>query len=58
MRGGSGAIDRVDFAKMARVTRLVYLTAMAIGNKPEMLDLDIHPEITMRGKHNLKVKWR
>jgi len=51
-------VARVDFAKMARVTRLVYLTATAIGNKPEMLDLDIHPEITMRGKHNLKVKWR
>ena len=51
-------IDRVDFDKMERVTRLVYLTAMAIGNKPEKLELDIHPEITMRGKHNLKVKWR
>jgi hypothetical protein len=51
-------IDRVDFVKMARVARFVYLTAMAIGNKSEMLKLDIHPEITTRGQHNLEVKWR
>ena len=51
-------IDRVDFAKMAKVTRFVYLTAMVLGNKPEMLSLDIHPDITMRGEHNVKVGWR
>ena len=51
-------VDRVDFAKMERVTRFVYLTAMTIGNKPEMLKLDLHPEINSRGEHNLKIKWR
>lgn len=51
-------IDRVDFTKMVKVTRFVYLTAMVIGNKPEMLELDLHPEITSRGQHNLKIKWR
>lgn len=51
-------IDRADFAKMAKITRFVYLTAMTIGNLPEMLKLDIHPEITSRGEHNLKIKWR
>jgi hypothetical protein len=51
-------IDRVDFDKMTRIARFVYLTAMAIGNKPEMLDLNIHPDITVRGQHNLKVQWR
>jgi len=51
-------IDRVDFSKMERVARFVYLTAKVIGNKPEMLKLDIHQDITMRGEHNLKVKWR
>ncbi len=51
-------IDRVDFAKMERVTRFVYLTAMVIGNKPKMLELNMHPDITMRGQHNLKVKWQ
>ena len=51
-------IDRVDFVKMAKVTRFVYLTSMTIGNLPEMLKLDVHPEITSRGEHNLQVKWR
>jgi hypothetical protein len=51
-------IDRADFAKMERVTRFVYLTAMAVGNEPGMLKLDIHPDITTRGEHNLKVRWR
>jgi len=51
-------IDRVNFSKMARVTRFVYLSAMVIGNKPKMLKLDRHPDITSRGKHNLQVKWR
>ncbi|UCE40145.1 MAG: M20/M25/M40 family metallo-hydrolase [Candidatus Aminicenantes bacterium] len=51
-------IDRVDFTKMTKVTRFVYLTAMVIGNKPGMLELDIRPEITQRGEHNLKIQWR
>jgi len=51
-------VDRVDFAKMVKVTRFVYLTAMVIGNKPKMLNLDLHPEITSRGQHNLKIKWQ
>ena len=51
-------VDRADFSKMERVTRFVYLTAMAIGNKSEMLNLNLHPEITSRGEHNLKIKWR
>jgi Zn-dependent M28 family amino/carboxypeptidase len=50
--------DRVDYTKMERVTKLVYLTAMDIGNKAEMLNLDIHPEITTRGEHNVKINWR
>ncbi len=51
-------VDRADFAKMEKVTRLVYLTAMELGNKKEMLKLDTHPDITTRGEHNLKAKWR
>ncbi len=49
--------ERADLKKMERVTRLVFLTAMDIGNKPELLKLDINPEITSRGKHNFKVDW-
>lgn len=51
-------IDRADFKKMERVTKLVYLTAHEIGNKDEILKLDIHPEVTTRGKHNTKINWR
>lgn len=51
-------VDRVDFTKMTKVARFAYLTAMAIGNRPRMLQLDIHPHITMRGEVNLKIKWR
>ncbi len=51
-------VDRADFVKMEKVTRLVYLTAMELGSRPEMLELDLHPEIKSRGEHNLEVKWR
>jgi len=51
-------IDKVDYGKMERVTRLVYLVGMAIGNLDEMLKLDVHPGITTRGAHNLEVGWR
>ena len=43
---------------MAKVTRLTYLVAMDIGNKPALLKLDLHPEIRTRGPHNMKVVWR
>ncbi|MFC2156563.1 M28 family peptidase [Acidobacteriota bacterium] len=50
--------DRVDYVKMEKVTRLVYLTAVEIGNRADILKLDLHPEITTRGEHNMKVAWR
>lgn len=34
---------------MEKVTRLTYLVAMDIGNKPSLLKLDVHPEIKTRG---------
>jgi len=49
-------VDRVDFIKMERVTRLAYLTAYESGNKEELLKLDANPEVTTRGKHNLSVE--
>jgi hypothetical protein len=42
---------------MEKVTKLVYLVAWDVGNKPGLLKLDIHPEITARGKQNLKFDW-
>jgi len=51
-------ISRVDFEKVIAITRLTYLTTLFIGDLPEMLPLDAHPEITSRGAHNLKIAWR
>jgi peptidase M28-like protein len=49
-------LDFVDYKKMLKAARLVYLTAYEIGNKPEMLKLDVNPDVTSRGKHNLSVE--
>ena len=50
--------ERVDYAKMEKVTRLTYLVAMDVGNRPALLALDLHPEIRTRGAHNMKVIWQ
>jgi len=50
--------EKVDYAKMEKVTRLTYLVAMDIGNRPGLLPLDLHPQITTRGAHNMKVIWQ
>ncbi len=34
------------------------LLAIDVGNKPALLKLDLHPSITSRGAHNLKVVWQ
>ena len=49
--------ERCDLDKMEKVARLVYLTALAIGNRPALLELDADPRITTRGKHNTKIEW-
>jgi hypothetical protein len=49
--------ERVDYGKMERVTKLVYLVTLDVGNKPALLKLDLHPEVTTRGAHNMKVVW-
>ncbi|MBZ5499817.1 MAG: M28 family peptidase [Acidobacteriia bacterium] len=49
-------IARLDFRKMEKVTRLAYLVAYDIGNKPALLKLDANPEVTTRGQHNTSVE--
>jgi hypothetical protein len=49
---------KADYAKMEKVSKLAYLVAMDIGNKPALLKLDLRPEITSRGAQNMKVGWR
>jgi hypothetical protein len=50
--------ERVDYGKMEKVTRLTYLVAMDVGNKPALLALDLHPEIKARGAQNMNVVWQ
>jgi len=50
--------EKADYNKMEKVTKLVYLVAMDIGNKPGLLKLDVNPDITSRGKHNMKIVWQ
>ncbi len=49
--------EKCDYAKMEKASRLVYLTAMDIGNRPALLKLDADPRVTTRGAHNMKVEW-
>jgi hypothetical protein len=49
---------KADLTKAEKVTRLVYLVCLDIGNKPALLKLDLNPDITTRGAHNMKIDWR
>ncbi|MFC1514185.1 M28 family peptidase [candidate division KSB1 bacterium] len=49
-------VERCDFNKVEKVTKLTYLTALEIANKKELLKLDVNPEVTSRGRHNLIVE--
>ena len=49
-------LEFVDYKKLLKATKLVYLTAYEIGNKKKLLKLDVNPEVTSRGKHNLSVE--
>ena len=49
-------LEFVDYKKMLKATKLVYLTAYEIGNKKELLKLDVNPDVTSRGEHNLSVE--
>jgi hypothetical protein len=49
--------DRMDYDKMLRSTRLVFLSAQDIANRPALLTLDLDPRVTSRGPHNTDVNW-
>jgi Zn-dependent M28 family amino/carboxypeptidase len=46
--------ERVDYGKLYKTTKLVYLTALEIGNMKSLLKLDVNPAVTSRGGHNLR----
>ncbi|MFC2097007.1 M28 family peptidase [Bacteroidota bacterium] len=49
-------LEYIDYKKFLKITKLVYLTAFEVGNMKNMLKLDVNPEVSSRGKHNLTVK--
>ncbi len=50
--------EKADYNKMEKVTKLAYLVGMDIGNKPGLLKLDVNPDVTIRGQHNMKIIWQ
>jgi hypothetical protein len=48
--------EAVDYEKFLKATRLVYATAIDIGNAKTILKLNVNPAVTSRGPHNLKEK--
>jgi len=50
--------ERIDYKKMEKAAKLAYAVAVNIGNKPALCKLDVNPEVTTRGKHNMKIVWQ
>jgi Zn-dependent M28 family amino/carboxypeptidase len=49
-------LEYIDYQKFLKITKLTYLTAFDIGNKKNLLELDVNPEVTTRGKQNLTTR--
>jgi Zn-dependent M28 family amino/carboxypeptidase len=55
----SGDIEaKADYAKMEKVCRLICRVALDIGDRPDLLKLDLRPEVATRGPENMKVVWQ
>lgn len=50
----SDTVDKIAFDYMKKVSELAYLIGKEIANRDEMIKLDVDPEITSRGIHNIK----
>jgi Zn-dependent M28 family amino/carboxypeptidase len=50
--------ERIDYQKMLKSTKLAYASLVDLGNKPALCKLDVLPEVTARGKQNMKVVWQ
>ena len=48
------AVENIDYKKFLKATKLVYLSAMEIGNMKNLLKLDVNPAVTSRGPQNLR----
>ena len=49
-------LEHIDYHKFLKITKLTYLTAFDIGNQKNLLKLDVNPEVTSRGKHNMQTR--
>ena len=49
--------DKSNGTKIALISRMAFYAAMEIANRDDMLVLDLNPEITTRGSHNLDYDW-
>jgi len=49
--------EKADYVKMEKISRLTYLAAMDIGDRPALLELDADPKVTARGAQNRKIDW-
>jgi len=43
----------IDYNKFLRATKLAYLTLIEVGNRKELLRLDLNPAVTSRGAQNI-----
>ena len=50
----SDTVDKIAFDYMKKVSELAYLIGKEIANRDEMIKLDADPNVTSRGKHNIK----
>jgi Zn-dependent M28 family amino/carboxypeptidase len=47
-------LEFIDYTKFLKATPLAYLSVFDIGNRKELLKLDVNPAVTSRGSHNLR----
>jgi hypothetical protein len=47
-------LEAINYDKFLRTTKLVYHTAIEVGNMKSRLKLDVNPAVTSRGEHNVR----
>jgi len=46
--------EKINYENMVKIAKLTYYAGREIANRDELLKLDMDPEFTSRGKHNIK----
>jgi len=50
--------ETIDYQKLLKSAKLAYAVLFDVGDRPALLKLDVNPDVTARGKQNMKVAWR